>query len=127
MDCEDLELTIEGCTGMWELSINRENHSDIRYERVKALLARLSSPSLAVVSVAAAAVWGLATSAMCRRAMAELNVVADIVAAIRRALKEAPNAVADAAMAGPRDATAGSAPRAMSVSQLLLLQRHLIG
>lgn len=46
MECDD--LAEEGCHGMWEMSVNKENHGDIRIERLMALLSKVESPNVAV-------------------------------------------------------------------------------
>lgn len=33
LEADDGELAQEGCHGFWELSINKENHADIRIDR----------------------------------------------------------------------------------------------
>ncbi len=48
MESGSTELMAEGCHGMWELSVSRENHADIRIDRMAALLKMLESPNVQV-------------------------------------------------------------------------------
>lgn len=48
MEADEGVLAEEGCHGMWELSINRDNHADIRMDRLIALLSKLESKSVRV-------------------------------------------------------------------------------
>ncbi|KAG1678758.1 hypothetical protein FOA52_012798 [Chlamydomonas sp. UWO 241] len=127
MDCEDLSLASEGCHGMWELSINKENHADVAIDRMQALLKQLRSPSLAVVAVAAAAVWGLATSGSCRRIMAELDVVASVLHTIQRSLKVAVTPDTPPAKGSHDEDAEGVPENAITQGKLAGLQHHLIG
>ena len=44
----DLVLMEEGCHGLWELSINRDNHADIGIEQMAVLLAMLDEVDVKV-------------------------------------------------------------------------------
>lgn len=48
MESGDPELMSEGCHGLWELSINRENHADIKIDRMTVLLKLLESDNITV-------------------------------------------------------------------------------
>jgi hypothetical protein len=80
-------MQLEGCHGFWEMSINRSNHPDIPLDRLAALLETVSSPNIYVAKMAAAAVWGFATSAPSRRAIAELNGLSILLTNLKRSLK----------------------------------------
>lgn len=48
MEADDGTLATEGCHGLWELSINKENHSDVTIERIMTLLTKLDSYNMSV-------------------------------------------------------------------------------
>jgi hypothetical protein len=48
MESGDSELMAEGCHGMWELAINRDNHPDIKIDRLAALMKMLESLNIFV-------------------------------------------------------------------------------
>lgn len=83
---DDPELQLEGAHGMWELSINKEHHGDVERDKLAALVNRLSSPNLEVSKLAAAAIWGMSTSAHIRRMLLELNVMPTLTACVRGSL-----------------------------------------
>ena len=56
-------------------------------DRLAALLSKLNSQDIGVATIAAAVVWGLATTAGCRRSLADLDVVSMLVANLKRTLK----------------------------------------
>lgn len=87
LDAGDDLLAEEGCAGFWELSISKDNHADIRMDRLASLLSKLSSNNVPVATAAAAAVWGLATTAGMRRSMSDLDVVSLVVANLKKTLK----------------------------------------
>ncbi len=86
MEADDGDLAEEGCHGMWEFSINRDNHADVRLERLMPLLYKIESSNNRIATTAAAALWGLAPSASCRRSLAELDTVSSIIRNIKRSL-----------------------------------------
>ena len=61
MESGDIDLMVEGCHGLWEMSINKINHNDIKIDRMASLVDQLNSQSVECATIAAAAVWGLAT------------------------------------------------------------------
>ena len=48
MESGDPELMTEGCHGLWELSINRSNHVDIKVDRMAVLLQMIDSNNITV-------------------------------------------------------------------------------
>ena len=50
MESGDPELMAEGCHGLWELSVNRDSHTDIRIDRMAVLLRMLESADVQVRS-----------------------------------------------------------------------------
>ncbi len=87
LEADDGELAQEGCHGFWELAILKDNHQDIRMDRLAALVNKLSSNSIPVATTAAAAVWALATTGGMRRSMADLDVPASLLAVLKKTLK----------------------------------------
>lgn len=80
-------LATEGAQGFWELAINKDHHADFRLDRLAALLNRLSSPSLEVATTTAAAIWGLATTGLSRKNLADLDIVSLLLSNIKRSFK----------------------------------------
>ncbi|KXZ56071.1 hypothetical protein GPECTOR_2g953 [Gonium pectorale] len=87
VEAEDPVLSAEGAHGFWELAIKKEHHADFRIDRLAALLNRLSSPNMDVATTTAAAVWGLATTGLSRRALADLDIISLLITNLKRSLK----------------------------------------
>lgn len=51
VEADDGVLSAEGAHGFWELSIHQEHHSEIRMDRLAALVQRISSTNLHVGAV----------------------------------------------------------------------------
>eukprot|EP00798_Chlamydomonas_sp_ICE-L_P023775 gene23775-9334_t len=117
LEADDGDLAMEGCHGFWEMSINKEPHLDIRMDRMAALLGKLSSNNIQVATLAAAAVWGLATTGTSRRNLSELDVISLVVSNLKRSLKLI---IVDPNLEDP---PAGSA----TDTQRSLMQRNLLG
>ncbi len=136
MESGNNEVMAEGCHGMWELSISKDNHPDIRIDKLAALIKMLESGNVVVASTGAAAVWGLATSSSCRRSLADLDIVPVIVACIKRSLKMPvmpdPPPGAIAGLMGDGEDGGGMGAGMMpdgtaTISQRATLQHHLVG
>ncbi len=108
LEAEDATLATEGAHGFWELSINKDHHGDIRLDRLAALLNRLSSPNIEVATTTAAALWGLATTGLSRRALADLDIVTLLLSNIKRTLKM-PTVPDDAGAGGVSVSSSGGA------------------
>ncbi|MEW5306191.1 MAG: hypothetical protein WDW36_008675 [Sanguina aurantia] len=89
VEADDGVLSAEGAHGFWELSIHPEHHADIRVDRLAALTLKLSSPNLHVATTAAAALWGLSTTAPSRKNLVDLDVVNLLLVAIKRSMRMA--------------------------------------
>eukprot|EP00198_Chlamydomonas_reinhardtii_P003541 XP_001692877.1 flagellar associated protein [Chlamydomonas reinhardtii] len=87
VEAEEPVLATEGAQGFWELAINKDHHADFRLDRLAALLNRLSSPSLEVATTTAAAIWGLATTGLSRKNLADLDIVSLLLSNIKRSFK----------------------------------------
>ena len=48
LEADDGDLAVEGCHGFWEMSINKDNHADIRMDRLASLLTKLNSGNIEV-------------------------------------------------------------------------------
>ncbi|GIL66635.1 hypothetical protein Vafri_20126 [Volvox africanus] len=108
VEAEDPVLAAEGAHGFWELSINKQHHVDFRIDRLAALLNRLSAPNLEVATTTAAAVWGLATTSLSRKALADLDIVSLLLSNLKRSLKM-PVIPDEATVAAATASTSGSA------------------
>lgn len=108
LEAEDATLATEGAHGFWELSINKEHHGDMRLDRLAALLNRLSSPNIEVATTTAAALWGLATTGLSRRSLADLDIVTLLLSNIKRTLKM-PTVPDDAGAGGLSGTSSGGA------------------
>ena len=87
LEADDGDLAEEGAHGFWELSIGKDNHMDIRMDRLAALLAKLQSANFGVATTTAFALWGLGVTASSRRNLADLDVVPAIMNKLKLSLK----------------------------------------
>ena len=90
-----------------------------------------------VVSIGAAAIWGLATTSACRRSLADLDAVHAVVAAIKRSLKlvPVPDPEPSASSVGGKptggaelsEESLGLPEGGATETQRATLQKHLLG
>lgn len=125
MESGDVGLMVEGCHGLWELSINKVNHHDVKIDRMASLIDQLNSPIIECATISAAAVWGFATSAGCRKIMSDLDVISMVVGNIKRSLKA--NVIPDPPPGSKQNTDDSQPSTIMSESQRATMQKHLLG
>jgi hypothetical protein len=125
MESGEVGLMVEGCHSLWELSVNKVNHHDVKIDRMAALIGQLNSPIIECATISAAAVWGFATSSGCRKIMSDLDAIAMVLSNIKRSLKA--NVIPDPLPGSKQSTDESLPPGTMTESQRAMMQKHLLG
>ncbi|GAX83592.1 hypothetical protein CEUSTIGMA_g11017.t1 [Chlamydomonas eustigma] len=100
----DVDLMAEGCTGLWEMTLNREHHAQITPECVAQVLSMLEVSDIRVLLPASATIWALSTNSASRRKLLDHNAIPSLLSCISRAQQMSPFSISEGSAALMKEA-----------------------